>query len=636
MDNRPKIEQVKLYISPPRTLMLALLLLVTFMTAPGLSADLIWYDELTSISHAGGVTGPFSPIDVLESVRDHSPKHTPLFFELVAGWAALVGWHHVALRCLPLYFGLLALAWTFRLGADFIDKWTGLWAAAYIALNVFWLDYLHEIRMYSLQFMLVMALAWHYFFLIRRGQGGRWFHWAALSAGAAALLYTQPFSIFFLIALGSYHLLFVRPRQLWMQVALAMIFAGLLFLPWLPVTLHGLLTKFDTASDAITLEQAIDIFIRLLSNDNWIVLLIVLSAALFGLRRRDAFRRVFPFLWLGIAVLGSLLITNEAVGLIPLRRSRYFFVSWTMWIMVIGFGLACLKPRWIAPLLLTAYLVSGFALRRADDYLDHQGTVAIVNAYPPLADYVEALKDKAQAQDFVVGFTATDFVNWRGKRVKSTADYYMETLLGLDGVFLPSSYDAEALAADMPQRLDDHPYLLLTYNPMSPPGNLALVEDYLLPAYRACGVVIDTTDLFVQRYVNRPLACDHEYQPIHYENGIRIVDKYAEMGGEDGAIRVVTGWEVDDEALLQQYNVSIQIITADWRNVAQAPDRHLYHEVLKWYVVELSAADLDPGDYRVVVIVYDRHHASAKVTGQDLNTGEVGTILPIAAFTVEA
>ena len=616
--------------------MLSLLLLVTFVVAPGLSADLIWYDELTSISHAGGVTGPFSPIDVLESVRDHSPKHTPLFFELVAGWAALVGWHHVVLRCLPLYFGLLALAWTFRLGADFVDKWTGLWAAVFIGLNVFWLDYLHEIRMYSLQFMLVMALAWHYFFLIRLRQRRRWFHWAGLSASAAALLYTQPFSIFFLLALGSYHLLFVKPSRIWIQVTLAMIVAGLLYLPWLPVTLHGMSTKFDTAYDAITLEQASDIFIRLLSNDNWIVLLIVLSAALYRLRRRDPFRRVFPFLWLAIAVLGFLLIANEAVGLIPLRRSRYFFVSWSMWIMVIGFGLACFRPRWIAPLLLTAYLVSGFTLRRADDYLEYQGTVAIVNAYPPLAEYVDALKGKTEAQDFVVGFTRTDFVNARGKRGKSTADYYMERLLGIDGTFVPANLTAESLPANMPQRLDDHPFLLLTYNPISPPGNLALVDDYLLGIYRACGVVIDNTDLFVQRYINRALDCDREYQPIHYENGIRIVDKFAEFRHDDGAIRVVTGWEVDDEALLHQYNVSIQIVTADWRNVAQAPDRHLYHEVLKWYVVELSAADLAPGDYRVVVIVYDRHHASAKVTGRDLTSGEVGTILPILAFTVEA
>ena len=321
--------------------------------------------------------------------------------------------------------------------------------------------------------------------------------------------------------------------------------------------------------------------------------------------------------------------------MIPLRRSRYFFVSWSMWIMVMGCGLAWFRPRWIAPLILTAYLASGFALRRADDYLEYQGTVGIVNHYPPLAEYVNVLEGKTEAQDYVVGFTRTDFVNTRGKRGKSTADYYMETLLGIDGVFVPTHYDAESLASDLPRKLDDHPFLLFSHNPLSPPKNLALVDEYLRRTYRSCDVLIDNPDLFVQRYIDRALACDHEYHPIHYENGIRIVDRFAEMRGDDSAIRVVTGWEVADEDLLDAYNVSMQIITGDWQNVVQAPDRHLYHDVLKWYVVELPTADLVPGDYRVVVIVYDRYHASAKVTGTDLTTGEVGTILPIAHFTIE-
>ncbi len=615
--------------------MIPLLLLVAFMAAQGLGADLIWYDELTSISHAGGVTGPFSPLDVIESVSQHSPKHTPLFFELVAGWGALVGWHHVVLRCLPLFFGIISLAWTYRIGVDFFDRWTGLWSAAFLGLNVFWLDYLHEIRMYSLQFMLLMALAWHYFFLTRSSRRGRWHHWAGLALGAAALLYTQPFTIFYLLALGSYHLLFIRRNRVWVQVAFAMVVAGLLFLPWLPVTLHGMSSKFDTAYDAITLAQAMDIFVRFLGNGNWIILIVVMSAALLRSRQRIELKRIFPFLWLAVAVLVLLLAANEAIGLILLRRSRYFFVTWSMWIIAVGYGLAWFKPRWIALLILTAYLVSGFALRRADDYLEYQGTVGIVSAYPPLAEYVDALQGKTEAHDYVLGFTRTDFVNARGKRGKSTADYYMETLLGIDGVFAPSYYDAETLAIDLPRKLDDQPFLLFAYDPLAPPKNLALVDDYLRRSYRPCDVVIDGADLYVRRYIDKALACDHEYQPIHYENGIRIADKFAEIRGDGDSVRVVTGWEVADAALLEAFNVSIQIITSGWANVGQAPDRHLYDDVLKWYVVDLPIADLAPGDYRVVVIVYDRHRASAKVTGRDLTTGETGTILPVFNFTVE-
>ena len=85
-------------------------------------------------------------------------------------------------------------------------------------------------------------------------------------------------------------------------------------------------------------------------------------------------------------------------------------------------------------------------------------------------------------------------------------------------------------------------------------------------------------------------------------------------------VRVVTGWEVADESQLEEYNVSIQIITPEWVNVRQASDRHLYHEVLKWYVVEMPTSGLPPGDYRVVVILYDRYKSSAKVNGTDATT----------------
>ena len=612
--------------------MLPLLLLVAFMAAQGLNHDLIWYDELTSISHAGGLEGPFSPLDIAESVREYSPKHTPFFFELVAGWAGLVGWHHAVLRCLPLYFGLLALAWTYRLGVDFMDPRAGLWAAAFLGLNVFWLDYLHEVRMYSLQFALIMALAWHYFHVRRRR--ACWYHWAGLTSAAALCLYAQPFTIFFHISLGAYHLLRFERSRAWLGVAAAMLLAGLLYLPWLPVTLVGLTTKFDTAVDAITLEQALSVFARLFSNGNPIILLLPLGAALYSLRSKRVARRSLKFWFMALAVLAVLLLANEAVGLIPLRRSRYFFVAWGMWALVIGGGLAAFRWRWMPLALLALYLASGFALREAEDYLLHQGTVGIVRAYPPLAGYVERLDGKTEAQDFLLGFTQSGFVDWPGKRGKSTSDYYLETLLGIDGAFAPKSYQGAKLASDVADKLEESPYVLFTYDPSALSQNFAEVDALLRRDYMPCQIVLAEPDLKAQRFVDRALECERDYQPIHYDNGIKIVDKFTSHDHERGVIRAVTGWEVPEPSLLEELNVSLQIITPDWRNMRQAPDRHLSNGVLKWYEVELSSADLPPGEYKVVVILYDRYHSSDKVQGRDLTSGEVGSILPLYHFRV--
>lgn len=612
--------------------MLPLLLLTLLLAAPGLNGDLIWFDELTSISHAGGVNGGFSPQEIADSVQTHSPKHTPLFFEILALWAALIGWHQVVLRALPLFWGLLALAWIYRLGADFICARAGLYACLLLALNAFWLDYFHEIRMYTLQFMLLSALTWHYLTITRRDVVARPRHWAGLIGCAALSLYAQPFSIFFLLALGLWHLRWLRRPQLFWRVGLAMLAAALLYLPWLPVTLHGLTTRFDTAADAMPLAQALSVFLRLLGNGQpW--LLLVPFACLLIVMRASYRRRLLPFLFLAGGSLLILLVANEWVGLIPLRRSRYFFLTWGMLALALGGGLAGIKWRWLAPLFLVVYAAAGFGFRHVDDYLAHQGTVYAVHLYPPLETIAQALRGHTQAQDFVVGFTDANFVNRASKQGKSTADYYFETLLGIDGTLIPSAWTADQLAARLGERLANNPYLLLMHDPKAPPASLVPTWEGINRDYMPCDIVLDQPRLFVQRHVDKRLSCQRAYQPVHYDNGIHIVDKFGEYDKAAQTVRLITGWEVASRAQPRQYNVSLQILTADHRNVAQT-DRHLHDNILKWYAAELPTDHLPPGDYRAVVIVYDRNSKS-KVTGVDLTSGEMGAILPILHFTVE-
>ncbi|MDE2650540.1 MAG: glycosyltransferase family 39 protein [Chloroflexota bacterium] len=611
--------------------MLPLLLLTLLLAAPGLNGDLIWFDELTSISHAGGLTGPFSPLEIADSVRTHSPKHGPLFFEVLALWGALVGWHQLALRALPLFFGLLALAWVYRLGADFLDARAGVTACFLLALNVFWLDYLHEIRMYSLQFMLLAALAWHYLSITRGDAEARRLRWAGLIACAALSLYAQPFSIFFLLALGLWHLQYIRRPKLFWRVGLAMLAAALIYLPWLPVTLYGATVKFDTAADAMPLPQALPVFLRLLGNGQPLLLLIPFACLLIALRAGE--KKLLPFACLAGASLLILLVANEMVGLIPLRRSRYFFLTWGMFVLALGGGLAGIRWRWLVPLCLVVYATVGFGFRNADDYLAHQGTVVAVRRYPPLESIVRALRGHTQAQDYVVGFTDANFVNRAGKQGKSTADYYFETLLGVDGTLIPSAWTAEQLEAQLAGRLANNPYLLLMQDPQAPPASLEPTVDGIIRAYQPCATVLNEPDLFVQRYVDKRLSCQRAYQPIQYDNGIRIVDYFGEVDQAAQTVRLVSGWEVASQAQLQQYNVSLQVLTADRRNVAQT-DRHLYDNILTWYAAELPIDYLPPADYQAVVIVYDRE-SKAKAAGTDLTSGERGMILPILHFTIE-
>ena len=496
---------------------------------------------------------------------------------------------------------MLTLAWVYRIGRDFVNWRVGFWASAFLAANVFWLEYLHEIRMYSLQLMLIMALIWHYLRISQRSRQARWHHWLGLVAAATLAIYTQPISIFVHLALGIYHVLFVPKNRTWLQVSLAFLLAGLLYLPWLPVTLHGLDTKFDTGGDqSMTFGLALDTCISLLGNGSWIMVALPSISAARQLRDKTRRQRLAPIWILTLLILALMLLVNETIGLIPLRRARYFLMAWGLLAILIGCGLASWKRWWIGALYLLTFLGLGFQLRGEDKYLDYQGTIHAVRAYPPMHDYVAALQDLIGEQDYVVGFTDANFVNRRGKHGKSTADYYMETLLGNDGAFIPTHFGAEQLESDIPHKLDDNPYLLFTFDPQNKPDVFELTKSIIERDYQPCDVILDSPQLFAQRYVYHTLECGREHRPIDFANGIQIVDRYADVLREQDTLRVVTGWEVTDEDLLYDHNVSIQIHDANGEKVAQL-DRHLYDDILKWHVAELSTESLAPGDYRAVV-----------------------------------
>ena len=147
--------------------------------------------------------------------------------------------------------------------------------------------------------------------------------------------------------------------------------------------------------------------------------------------------------------------------------------------------------------------------------------------------------------------------------------------------------------------------------------------------------MVEEPQLFVQRYVNSRLDCDREYRPIAYENGVTLVDRFAQYAPEEQKVYILTGWEVENEEALYEYNLSLQFITPDWQRLGAQIDRHLYDNILPWFTAELSTEDLPPGDYRLMVILYDRE-SRQKVGGVDLASGWEDSIFPIVSFTVEA
>ncbi len=668
-----------------RAAMVGLLLIGFALGALKLNADSLWLDELYSLSNMGVFDRPYNLPEVIDSLTEYSPNHVPLYFFLGAGWARFVGWSQLPMRYLSLLFGILFVAWTYRFAADALNRSTAIAAAMLMTTSGFVLLYFHEIRMYTLLLLLTAIHAWLYWRLSTRDSAKRR-EWLLLIVSASSLLYTHIFSVFFFASLALQHLFFAKQLKHWLRIVLAWGIGALTFLPYLPGYLQGALAERTIASlreTALTAPELASGLAHIIVNGVellWLPLLVLPCVALWkrcsgclklgnrtlarmlnlarnppspmlwGEEGGGVRKRISPtdghfqqwnlevarllVIWAGFIL--SLMLFNEYFPLIDRLRFRFFLASMPFFAILCAHIL--LTPgrlRAVAFLFVPLWIAGGAHIYGLGDSWAYAGKTTIFADIPPLHKYADALQSRTRTLDTIVGFSRSKFADWPLRHGKSIADYYFGAILNLDHSFIVAQSDDADIRLSLDQHVFNYPYLLLANDPAHLPALAGRAIAAIEAEYAACDILVDGEDLVVQRYVYKSLACDRAYLPIHYKNGIKIVDRFGVYDGDRESIRVVSGWEVADQAQLDEFNVSIQLLTSDWQNQRQAPDRHLYDDILKWYAVELSTAGLPPGDYQVVIILYDRY-TKAKVSGADIVSGETGTIFPILKFRIEA
>lgn len=621
---------------PDLALMTAVLLLVFSFGANGLNTDPIWTDELYSITNMGGFDPPFSPAEVVSSVADNFPDHVPLFFLMGAAWAHFVGWTQFALRLLPVLAGVLMIAWMYRLGSEMFGRFAGKLAAMLLGTSAYMILYIHDFRMYSIFLMLATMHLWLYWRLAH-GKAADRLTYAMFVVSALALLYTHFFSFVFFAGLGIYHLAFVAQSRRWWKTTLGWCAAALFFIPYVPVLVAGVTraaNKFNVTSRAASGHDLFATFLDLFGNGSWLFMLLVTSISVYVLwRRRPSV--LLKFMVIPVTLVVLVISLNEVVGIIPLTRMRYFLIVWIPLILVVCAILQLVpKRRTVALAVLLIWIVAGFQFYRSTQIMNFVGSMFQTRRYPPMQDYVFHLNGKVRPEDYLLGFTDYNHVNKILTLGRSVSDYYLELQLGIDGGFIPRGAYGEWLQEAIRLRFDKQPYLLFTYNPQDLASSHDQVLEAILADYESCEILVDLPHLYIQRFVDGMLACNREYAPIKYENGLTIVDRFARYLPDENRVQILTGWETESEDVLNRFNVSLQIISPDWRNLEQK-DRHLYDDILKWYREDLSTAGLPQGDYHVMVIIYDRE-THQKVRGTDMRDGRSDNIFPILTFNVEA
>ena len=459
--------------------------------------------------------------------------------------------------------------------------------------------------------------------------------WILFVATTGTLLYIHNFSTILFIGLGVHHLLFVKKSRRWMRIIVFWGLGVLTFLPYVPYVIAGLGFNQSVTNNPLSTAEVARLFEYLVVNGLevlWMPILFCFGFALWRHRNPNVFRLLFV---LGM-MFAVILLVNWRFNIITTNRMRYFLVAWFVIMTLFAYGITSM-PYWrvATGAIVLIWGAAGFQFYRNDAVVAFAGLMARDRLYPPLHEYIFHLQRKTTPRDFLLGFTADDRVSRVSyNSSNSTSDYYLNVQLGIDGIFLHSKLKRYRLESDVRAILSEHPHLLLAHDPADVPLNYARTLSIIQENYIPCAVLVDNPELLIQRYVQHVLDCDHKLAPIEYDNGIEILDHAARYESESERIEILIWWNVPDEKMLEEYNISLQILTPDRQNVRQL-DRHLYDNLVPWNVTELSTQGLPEGDYSLVLILYDRE-SGAKASAVDSVSGDVSSIISLFTFKVAA
>ena len=599
---------------------------VGFVGIQYLDAEFINIDELSAFGNMGGFSPPFGPVQIADSIFEHSPDHVPFWFIIAAGLAQITGWSQVALRLVSLLTSLLVCASVYRFAVENFGRKTANIAIFLFCANAYLLQYTYRILMYPL-LMLLTVFHCYLYWRIMHQNAPKWL-WPAFVLTAIAILYVHFFGVLFLIGLGVHHLLFASRSTRWAKLIVAWAVACLGFLPYLPRMVSGY--EYNLSSE--TTAKAFDVAILLAEeflNGQLFLLAPILLAFGYALSKRDSGSDTIMSV-LRIALVGCIayLLLKLMLGEVLITRIRYFFSIWFVLVIPIAYGLASI-PRWFLVAFLAWWSIaflsdlpktlspgpSGHTLFRSSE-------LQSLGALPAPADI------------FIGAFGEADANTKKGIHDYSMIDYSLRQL-GLDSIRLNMRRSDTGIETQYQWLYNNYARFRLGFQRTSPPAQLPFLLELIERDYTFCDTLIDDPTMTVLEVVERDVGCQHQPVPTTFENGLVVQDRFARYFPNEQQIRVLTWIETADQQQKLEYNVSWQIITKDWRNVRQI-DKHLHDSsVLPWSRIEMSTAGLAPGKYKLVLIIY-RNDTGAKIYYIDPVSGQESGFLPILEFTVSS
>lgn len=562
-------------------------------------------DEFISMYNVGWIVdGPYSPLDTLESLATNSPDHTPLYFLLLNLWGHLVGADVATGRLLSLFAGLLGAAMIYRLTRDLVSPIAAIFALVILASNTFYNFYLLYLRMYPLLALNAAIVCWFYWRLLRQNPTPRRRDYVALGAACYALVNTHAISALLFIALGIYHLLHVGKDRRWLKVALTVLLSLALFSPWAVLLISaGVGQTFSSAAPTSdNTWEALGSWLSIGFSGS-VTLLIVTLAGLAPLLRRRC-KRSRRLLLMLVYYLIVLALFTQFVGIIVPGAMRLTAPGFALLIPCIALSLYQLyRLRKMLGILALVWLLGGIAYQQSDEWTRYLSISGRYTELIPWHAVSRAVTSSDLARANVVGYQFDPFrLNWRSKIDYPQNEYYFAK----HGIKVRSAEDRTSFEEIIRLNTITEPAQWLMYRTNNVDATEALQLEAIMREahYESCGSRELGIDTMLTEYRWEALECAPPNVLSRHKTALLDYEFYAAALSADGdTLLFVDRWAANEDMPNDGFNLSHQLISADWERVAQL-DLPLVNEG-KPRQFAIDIADVPAGAYRLMTILYD-------------------------------
>ncbi len=589
-------------------------------------------DEFFSMFNSGWVINhPYSPTEVIQSLQDNSPNHTPGYFLLLSAWGNLTTFDVAIARVLTIFCALLALSIAYRLVRDFVAPVAGLFAVIIVASNAFYNFYIPHSRMYPLLLFLAGVVLWLYLRIFYRLQSPKLADYVALCVAVYLLVNTHALSATFLISLGVYHLIVVPKNSSWWKVSASVIVAAFLFSPYIMVLISGGIDRsiIDWLDQSAGGWQAVGSWLTVSSNNQLLLLLLSMAGLALGVWQKRL--AIQPYLLLAIVYILVLGIFAQITPFIAVSGMRHQLPGWLALVLVNAAGLYAfyLSRRWLAILLLV-WVVAGLFFQMTADW--NQFIAGRAHAFSePVWHVISRTLSERDDGNPVIGYGVPTYRISHPRHVGYSQREYFFDQNGIDLHVINESIALDSFIQGIAITVPEYWVIYQTGDIEEDRASeiLAIASAW---RYAACETIEAGVNTVLERYRWQTLGCEPRPEAVSNKN--ELIDyKFYAAQVDSSAARVffVDEWSARTEDSFDEFNMSYQLISPDWDNLAQL-DLPLVHEgQIRQFSIDVSG--VPQGSYQLMAVLYDKL-SGRQVTWTD-NVANPPELLLLAEILLE-